>query len=127
VRDRGVLVVTVPAHSWLWSALDDASGHKRRYTRRQLGAALVLAGLDVVTIQPFAIATVPALLLRRLALRSRGPSDGESCEAVIRRSLATPREPLNTVLAAALRAEAPLRALRFPVAGTLLAVAKVRR
>lgn len=32
----GGVMVTVPQHKFLWSALDDASLHKRRYTKKEL-------------------------------------------------------------------------------------------
>jgi SAM-dependent methyltransferase len=41
----GRLVVTVPAHQWLWSAADEQLGHLRRYNRRTLYADLAAAGL----------------------------------------------------------------------------------
>jgi SAM-dependent methyltransferase len=36
LRDEGILVVTVPAREELWSSVDEASLHKRRYTRKKL-------------------------------------------------------------------------------------------
>ncbi|HET9730354.1 MAG TPA: class I SAM-dependent methyltransferase, partial [Acidimicrobiia bacterium] len=44
----GRLIVTVPAHRWLWSSMDNAIGHKRRYNRRMLRRELHAAGLDVL-------------------------------------------------------------------------------
>jgi SAM-dependent methyltransferase len=37
LRPGGLLVCTVPAHMWLWSAHDDFNYHQRRYTRSQFG------------------------------------------------------------------------------------------
>ncbi len=52
MRDRmapgGLLLATVPAYRWLWSRHDEASHHKRRYTRGRLAAILSAAGLHVV-------------------------------------------------------------------------------
>ena len=44
----GRLVVNVPAHRWLWSAADEALGHRRRYSRSSLRADLRAAGLEAV-------------------------------------------------------------------------------
>lgn len=42
----GRLVVTVPAHRWLWSAADEQLGHVRRYSRPTLRAELAAAGFE---------------------------------------------------------------------------------
>ncbi len=52
LRDRlsggGVLIATVPAFEWLWSAHDVSSHHLRRYTRGRLVTLLRSAGLRVL-------------------------------------------------------------------------------
>ncbi len=63
---RGLLLVTVPARPGLWSLEDELSGHRRRYTRASLRAALQAAGLRPVLLRPYhALVTLPALLHRR--------------------------------------------------------------
>ena len=59
-------MVTVPQHQWLWSPIDDYSGHQRRYTRPQLLALARAAGLDVVRVTSFVSLLLPALLASRL-------------------------------------------------------------
>jgi len=49
----GHAIVLVPAHPWLFSAADEALGHHRRYTRRQLKRSLNEAGFDVVALDEF--------------------------------------------------------------------------
>ena len=44
VKPGGGLIVTVPQHQWLWSAVDTYSHHRRRYARRQLTAMIEQAG-----------------------------------------------------------------------------------
>lgn len=44
----GQLVVTVPAYTWLWRRQDDLNHHQRRYTRPDLRAKVLAAGLEVV-------------------------------------------------------------------------------
>jgi SAM-dependent methyltransferase len=46
VGTTGVVIVTVPAHAWLWSQADEVLGHQRRYTRSALRVHLVAAGLE---------------------------------------------------------------------------------
>jgi dolichyl-phosphate beta-glucosyltransferase len=70
----GLVVVTVPAHRWLWSAADTALGHRRRYTRRDLLAALRAAGLrPVLATHVFSWLVGPVWVTRR---RSRTPELG---------------------------------------------------
>jgi SAM-dependent methyltransferase len=47
LRPGGALVVTVPAHQWLWSDADVALGHVKRYTRPLLREELERAGFVV--------------------------------------------------------------------------------
>ena len=67
LRDGGVLVVTVPAHEWLWSGADELLGHVRRYTRRRLRAELEASGFEIVAMSHvFSWLVAPAWLQRRL-------------------------------------------------------------
>ena len=53
LQPGGYAIVLVPAHPWLFSAADEALGHHRRYTRRQLNRSLKEAGFDVVALDEF--------------------------------------------------------------------------
>jgi SAM-dependent methyltransferase len=44
----GRLLASVPAYQWAWSDHDVANGHRRRYTRTRLVAALERTGFEVV-------------------------------------------------------------------------------
>jgi 2-polyprenyl-3-methyl-5-hydroxy-6-metoxy-1,4-benzoquinol methylase len=44
---QGKLAILVPAHQWLYGTLDEAAGHYRRYTKRQLQHKLENAGFKV--------------------------------------------------------------------------------
>jgi len=66
----GRLVVTVPAHTWLWSAADEQLGHVRRYTRLALATELAAAGFEpVVLTHVFSWLVPPVFLTRKLAGR----------------------------------------------------------
>ncbi|MGI8685588.1 MAG: glycosyltransferase [Acidimicrobiales bacterium] len=68
LRPGGQLVVTVPAHQWLWSSADELLGHVRRYTRPILREQLRSAGFEpVVLTHVFSWLVAPVWLRRRLA------------------------------------------------------------
>jgi SAM-dependent methyltransferase len=82
----GLLVVTVPAYRWLWSAEDEALGHFRRYSTKTLSAALIRPQLSVVSARYCFASLVPAAaLLRTLPYRlgrHRTQDEVLSCNAV---------------------------------------------
>lgn len=66
LKSGGMLMLTLPAHMWLWSAVDDASFHKRRYTKKHLKKVLYDAGFELVEMRYFFKFLVPMLLVRSL-------------------------------------------------------------
>lgn len=64
LRCNGKLVLTVPAHQWLWSREDRLAGHKRRYTKSSLVSVLEENGFQVVDVRYFFIFIIPFLWLR---------------------------------------------------------------
>ena len=72
VRPGGIVMVTVPAYAWLWSGHDVALGHRRRYTRRGVRAALEAAALRVEHLGHFNTVLFPAIAGVRLAKRVVG-------------------------------------------------------
>lgn len=72
LRPGGRLLLTVPAHPWLWSAYDVSQHHYRRYTRTALRTAVVDAGLAPRRIS-YAIAfSLPLIAGFRLLSRVTG-------------------------------------------------------
>jgi SAM-dependent methyltransferase len=71
LRPGGSAVVSVPAYGWLWSGHDVVHGHRRRYTRRTLGAVLRRGGLVPRRLGYFNAWLLPAAALARLAGRVR--------------------------------------------------------
>jgi SAM-dependent methyltransferase len=115
----GGIIVTVPQHPWLWSAFDEFSGHRRRYTRRQLVAKMTAAGFGVVRVTSFISFALPLLAAARLRRRNR--------KIDLARELAIPAV-LNRMLLgiAALERAAISAGASLPAGGSLLAVG-VRR
>lgn len=74
---NGVLVTYVPAFPILFSDLDRAVGHYRRYTRKELKSKLQQAGYQIDKIQYVDSLGFPAsLLLRFIGYKSRGNIGG---------------------------------------------------
>jgi SAM-dependent methyltransferase len=73
----GQLILTVPAHAWLWSDEDVISEHERRYSRGSLADACRRAGLVVRFLSHFNLGILPAAALwvgsRRLFARGSEP------------------------------------------------------
>lgn len=112
----GLLLVTVPAYAWLWSRHDELLGHRRRYTRRRLGADLGRAGFTVERLTYFNTLLAPPIITARLVGRVIGRDAHD---------LARPPETLNRLLAACFGAERHwLRMARLPFGVSLLAVAR---
>lgn len=86
----GVVVITVPAFRFLWSAHDDVNEHRRRYTLDQLRTLVARAGLEVeratyFNTSLFPLAAVVRMVGRLLGARGVG-------------GLRIPPEPINGAL-----------------------------
>lgn len=118
VRAGGGVLLTVPQHPFLWSAFDEYSHHKRRYTCGDLLAKVRAAGFDVLRAGSFNALPLPLMLVTRLRRRRLTP--GYDAVDELRTGALT-----NTVLGSALALErALIRAgVRFPCGGSLFVVA----
>lgn len=65
----GVLLVTVPAYTWMWGPQDEISHHRRRYTRRRLLDSLSRAGFQTSRSSYFNTLLLPPIAAIRLARR----------------------------------------------------------
>jgi SAM-dependent methyltransferase len=68
----GVLVVTVPAHPFLFDQADVLAFHRRRYRKRELRERLEGAGFDIRLLTHFMAPLVPLVLASRTVGRLRG-------------------------------------------------------
>jgi len=119
VEPGGVVVLTVPAYRWAWSDHDVALGHRRRYSRDELRAAVEAAGFVVERATYFhSWLVLPALLVRRTPLgRLMGGSSPEEA------SFGSPS--LNRLLGVVSRTEAAvLRRADLPFGLSILLVAR---
>lgn len=77
LKPGGKLLVTVPAHQWMWSAHDELNHHKRRYSKRRLRALIEESPLRLEKIGYFNSILFPLAVGARLVakLTGRGGSD----------------------------------------------------
>ena len=54
LKNRGYLLISVPAHSRWWNATDIWAGHYRRYERKSIISLLQKAGFDIIHIENYA-------------------------------------------------------------------------
>lgn len=112
----GLLVVTVPAYTWLWSGHDVALGHRRRYTAGRLARVVGDAGFRVNRATYFNTLLFPPLALVRAWKRVRG-DDGHD--------LRRPPAALNALLEWLFAGERHLvPRVRLPFGGSVLLTAR---
>lgn len=115
-KPGGIVLITVPAHPWLWSAHDDHHHHRRRYTRRDLVRLIGAAGLEVADIGWFNSLLFPAAVAQRLLKRLNGRSTPDD---------RMPPVSVNQVLDWLFRLERRLaRRIAMPIGLSLYAVAR---
>lgn len=68
VYGEGVLI-TVPQHRWLWTAVDEAACHVRRYTARELENKVKAAGFEILRSSSFVSLLLPMMVAARLLQR----------------------------------------------------------
>jgi SAM-dependent methyltransferase len=112
LEPEGFLLVTVPAHPWLWSRHDELNAHRRRYTRATLRQALTRAGLRPIHLTHFNTRLFPLALIHRLARRR---DTGAALEV--------PAAPLNRAFAALFSGEASAIERGYPFGLSLMALA----
>lgn len=72
LKPRGMLLLTVPQHDWLWSPSDDYACHVRRYSSRDCHAKLRAAGFHIVRSTSFVSLLLPLMMMSRLKKRKQG-------------------------------------------------------
>lgn len=117
LRPGGGFLVSVPAFPFLWSRLDEAAGHRCRYTVGVLRNELGAAGFDLVRWTHYQFLLFPLVALSRLAGR--------------RREVGIERRPppwLDRTLAGVNRFEVRhFTGWRLPVGSSLVAWASLRK
>jgi hypothetical protein len=115
LKTGGKLVVTVPAHPWMWSAHDVVNHHKRRYSKRELRSLIESSPLRLDAIGYFNSLLFPVAVAERLSSKLRGKDEAD---------LSLPPALINTALERVFAAERHLVGrLPLPPGLSLFAVA----
>jgi SAM-dependent methyltransferase len=77
LKPGGRILLTVPAHPWMWSAHDEVNHHKRRYTKKGFRNVIEEAGLKVELLSWFNSLLFPVAAAARLAGRVTGKQDSD--------------------------------------------------
>lgn len=114
LKPGGRILITVPAHPWMWSAHDVVNHHKRRYTRATLKAVIAEAGLKLEMLSWFNSLLFPLAAAARLAGRVTGKEDSDD---------SLPPRPVNALFEAIFGLERyALGRLPFPPGVSLVAI-----
>jgi SAM-dependent methyltransferase len=120
LQPDGILVVTVPAAPALWSDLDEALGHHRRYRRASLSAELRECGFDRLLVRHIYASLVPAAaLLRALPYRLGRRTTTSDVLASVQRELSLP-PALDAAARSVLALESALSRIVRPPCGLSL-------
>lgn len=116
---RGVVLLTVPQHAWLWSPVDEYACHVRRYSAKELHAKIEGAGFEILRSTSFISTLLPAMWASRFTQKCSAKGVDASAEARISPSL-------NRMFEIFLGAEVAMirNGVNFPVGGSRLVVAR---
>ena len=118
LRPGGKLVMTVPAHQWMWSAHDVVNHHQRRYSKSSLKKLIKGSPLKLESIGYLNSLLFPVAVAQRLASKIAGKDDA---------NLAPPAEPINQALERVFAAERRvIGRVPLPPGLSLFAVASAR-
>ena len=112
VKPRGRIILTVPAHQWLWSAYDDFYGHIRRYSKSQMVSALEQAGYSNIHCFHFMSALVPFILFSRKQISKTVINFDSEMNERFSRDSGLPPSLINTLAKFILRLEQNLFVLQ---------------
>jgi SAM-dependent methyltransferase len=73
VKPGGGLLLSVPQHAWLWSALDEFGKHRRRYARRGAVELVRTVGFDVLRVTSSVTFLLPLVAISRFRNRRLRP------------------------------------------------------
>jgi SAM-dependent methyltransferase len=96
LKPGGKILITVPAHQWMWSAHDVVNHHHRRYSKAGLTSVIRAAGLEPRKLGYFNSLLFPLAAAARLAGRLTGKDDSDD---------SPPPKIVNTVFEAIFRLE----------------------
>jgi SAM-dependent methyltransferase len=99
LKENGRVLLTVPAHPWMWSGHDVANHHHRRYTRAAFRAVIEGAGFRIERLSAFNSLLFPLAVAQRGISKLVGKEGSDD---------ALPPAPINAVFEAIFGLEAHL-------------------
>jgi len=96
LKPGGKILITVPAHQWMWSAHDVVNHHHRRYSKAGLARVIRAAGLEPRKLGYFNSLLFPLAAASRLVGRLTGKDDSDD---------SPPPRPVNTLFETIFRLE----------------------
>jgi hypothetical protein len=123
----GRLMLTVPAHQYLWSYFDEAAHHCRRYSPLEIRTRLSEAGFHVEFLSQFMACTFPIVWLwRKLSSLRQKLGSGDARTLSSREFRIVP--VLNWMLTAVLKVESfwVSRGRTLPIGTSLIVIARRR-
>lgn len=117
---RGIVLLTVPQHAWLWSYVDDYACHVRRYSAKELHGKLETAGFEILRSTSFISSLLPTMLASRW-VQKLSPVEDADPTAELRIS-----PWLNYLFEKMVGAEVAMiqRGVNFPLGGSRLTIAR---
>lgn len=127
LKSDGYLFITVPADMKLWSAIDEISGHKRRYTIPQIQSILAKLGFSVIKISYFNTLLYPTQFLFRKSLGVRNRNIIKDTTLQLKESFDS-NSLLNILGKISLYVESVLlKKLSFPYGASIIATARKKK
>jgi SAM-dependent methyltransferase len=118
LKPGGKILITVPAHQWMWSAHDVVNHHKRRYSKAGFEALLEKTGLQGRKLGYFNSLLFPVAVAARFAGKLMGKDDSDD---------SPPPKPLNTLFEGIFRLERHMVGrVPLPPGLSLIALASVK-
>jgi trans-aconitate methyltransferase len=71
LKPGGIVLITVPQHRWMWSAVDEYACHVRRYSANELHQKVGRTGFEIIRSTSFVSTLLPAMYLSRLLHRNK--------------------------------------------------------
>lgn len=119
IKPRGILLLTVPQHPWLWSESDEYACHVRRYTRAEIEQKVQTTGFELIRSTSFVTNLLPAMMLSRAMNKNNAKNYDATAELKI-------NSLLNKVFYKLMKMEmVGIRVgLNYPIGGSRLIVAR---
>jgi 2-polyprenyl-3-methyl-5-hydroxy-6-metoxy-1,4-benzoquinol methylase len=118
-KDRGLVIINVPALCSLYSKYDRAAGHVRRYNRKMVQAMFDASGIEMVSISYWGLPMIPLLILRKYYLRF------VSDDRIIEKGFAPPSQLAHKLLNLCRIVESKIP-LPPPVGTSIIAIGRLR-